>query len=136
MAKYAAKGTKLKRGAVEIAQVRNIDGPGLEANIIEATSHDDTEGYNTFVQGLKDAGEVSLEIAYDPANATHKNASGGLLYDFATGAVTAYTMVFPDAGATEWDFNAIVKSFQPKAPVDGLLTADVTLKISGAPTLA
>lgn len=136
MAKYAAVGTQLKRGATAIAQVRKIDGPGLDSNIIEASSHDDTNGYASFVQGLKDAGEITLDIAYDPAHATHKNASGGLLYDYESGAVSAYTMVFPDAALTEWDFNCIVKSFKPGAPVDGLLTASVTLKISGAPTLA
>ncbi|MBX7237671.1 MAG: hypothetical protein K1X65_25065 [Caldilineales bacterium] len=136
MAKYAAFGTTLKKGAVAIAQVRDIDGPALDSNIIEATSHDDTDGYNTFVQGLKDAGEISLSIAYDPAGVTHKNASGGLLYEYEQGSISAYTLVFPDAGLTEWDFNALVKSFKPTAPVDGLLTADVTLKISGAPTLA
>jgi len=47
-----------------------------------------------------------------------------------------FQLVFPDVGATTWAFAAYVTGFEPSAPVDDLLGASVTLKITGQPTLA
>ena len=136
MAKYDAFGTKLERGAVEIAQVTNISGPGLSLDTEDVTSHDSTGDWEEVVGTILRSGEVSLDIVYDPAHATHKNASGGLLYDFAQKASNTYTLTFPDSGATEWSFTALVTGFEPGAPVGGALTAAVKLKLTGQPTLA
>ena len=44
-------------------------------------------------------------------------------------------LLFPDIGATEWDMAAFVTAIEPSAPFDGKLSASVSLKVSGAPTL-
>lgn len=139
MSNYDAFGTKLKRGGTAgtaIAQVTNISGPGLTAETLDFTSHDSTAGWREFGQGLKDGGEITLDLNFDPAAATHKNASGGLLYDFEAGTATTYALVFPDSATTVWSFSAIVTGFEPAAPMDGKLSASATLKVSGQPTLA
>ena len=139
MANYDAFGTKLKRGGTAgtaIAQVTNISGPGLSADTLDVTSHDSTNAWREFLGGLKDGGEVSLDLNFDPAGTTHKNASGGLLYDFEAGTATTYALVFPDAASTVWSISAIVTGFEPAAPMDGKLAASVTLKVTGQPTLA
>lgn len=136
MAKYAAFGTKLLRGAVEIAQVQNISGPGLALDTEDVTSHDSTEGWEEVVATILRSGEVSMDLVYDPNNATHKNASGGLLYDLAGRTSTAYTLTFPSSPAVSWTFTAFVVGFEPDMPHDGALSASVTMKITGKPTLA
>ena len=135
MSKYAAFGTKLMRGAVEIAAVRSLSGPGLSLDTEDVTTFDSTEAWEEVVATILRSGEISLEIAYDPAAATHKNASGGLLYDLAQRASTTYSITFPDTAASVWSFTAFVTGFEPSAPHDGALTANVTLKITGKPTL-
>ena len=53
-------GTTLKKGDVTIANLTSIDGVGVSADTIETTNLSTEGGYRTFVNGLKDAGEVSL----------------------------------------------------------------------------
>jgi predicted secreted protein len=138
---YDAFGTQLRQGGTTatsgtlIAQITNISGPGLSADTIDVTAHDSTGGYRNFLQGLKDGGEITLDINYDPAGATHKNASGGLLYAFDQGTQDNYALVFPDAATTTWVVPAIVTGFEVGAPMDNKLSASATLKVSGKPTL-
>ena len=136
MAKYAAFGTKFKRGAVEVAQVRNISGPSLSLDTEDVTSHDSTGGWEEVVATILRSGEVTLDLVYDPAAATHKNAAGGILADLVGRASTTYSIVFPDAAATTWSFTAFCVGFEPSMPHDGALTASVTYKITGPLTLA
>ena len=79
---------------------------------------------------------MTLEIEYDPANATHKNAAAGLIADLIGRASTTYTLVFPDTGSTEWSFSAFVTGFDPSADHAADLTATVTMKPTGDMTLA
>ncbi len=79
--------------------------------------------------------ELSMEIIYDPANATHKNAANGLLADLIARASTTFTLVFSDTATTEWTFSAFVTGFEPDAAHDGALTAAVTFKLTGDITL-
>lgn len=139
MAGIAGFGAKLKRGGpagTAVANVTNISGPGLTRDVLDATTHDSSGAYREFIGGLRDGGEITLEINYSPAEATHKNAAGGLLSDYNSGSGTTYALVWPDAATTTWTFPAIVTGFETKAPMDDMLTADVKFKVTGAPTLA
>jgi predicted secreted protein len=140
MAKYDAYGTTLYRGTsgagTAIAQIRNISGPGLSLDTEDVTAHDSTGAWEEVVATILRSGELSLEIVYDPANATHKNAAGGLLADMVARAAQTYTLVFPDAASTEWVFSAFVTGFEPGMPHEGALTASVSMKPTGSPTLA
>ena len=133
MTKYAALGTTFKRGAVAVAQVQNISGPGLSLDTTDVTSHDSTGGWEEVVGTILRSGEVTLDLVYDPAAATHKNAAGGILGDLVGRASTTYSIVLP--GAVTWSFTAFCTGFEPSAPHDGALTASVTYKITGQPTL-
>ena len=135
MAKYDAFGIALKKGGTEYAQVKSISGPGLSLDTEDVTSHDSTGAWEEVVATILRSGEISLDLVYDPANATHKYAAGGLLYDLVQRTAIALTLVFPDDATTTWSFNAFVTGFEPTGPVEGALTATVKLKITGQPTL-
>lgn len=137
-----AHGTLLKIGDgataetfTSIAEVTNIQGPGLTADSLDMTHHASPSAFREFVQGLKDGGEVTLDLNYIPTAAT-QDASSGLLNDYENGTLRNFELVFPDAGNTTWSITGIVTNFTPAAPVDGKLGASVTIKLSGAPTLA
>ena len=136
MAKYAAFGTLLKRGAVTIASVTNISGPGLSLDTEDVTSHDSTGAWEEVVGTILRSGEVSVDLVFDPNAATHKNASGGLLYDLISRTSQTYSIVFPSTAAVTWSFSAFVTGFEPSAAHDGALTATAKLKITGQPTIA
>lgn len=138
MANYDAFGTKLRRGSATgtaVAQVTNISGPGLTADTIDVTSHDSTAGYREFLQGLKDGGEVTLDLNFDPVGATHDDVSGGLLDDYDSGTAVSWVITFSDAATSTWAFSGIVTGFEVEAPMDDKLSATATIKVTGQPTL-
>lgn len=131
-----AFGTLLKRSGITVAEVTDINPPELSRKEIETTHHQSTGMWQEFIKGLKAAGEVNFTINYVPTGSTH-NAATGVIADFANDTtIDTWTLVFPDSGATTWSFSGFVKKFAPKAPVDGKLSADITLQVTGQPTLA
>jgi len=142
MSKYSAFGTQIAADFAggttytTIAQVKNITPPSLTRNTIDVTTHDSPDWWMEFIKGLKDGGEVSFDIVYDPALGSH-DAATGLLSDFADDdTIAAWKITFPDTGTTEWTFDAIISAFTPAAPTDNSLDASITLKVAGKPTLA
>jgi predicted secreted protein len=136
MTKYAAYGTTFGvTGGTVIAQVKSVSGPGIKLDTVDVTTHDSTGGWEEVVGTILRSGEVKLELEYDPATATHKNAADGLIAIMIGKVAHSFTLSWPDA-ATTWVFNALVTGFEPSAPHDKDLSATVTLKVSGAPTIA
>lgn len=135
MAGIDAFGTQLLRGDggtpeifTAIANVTSISGPGLSRETIDVTAHDSSDGWMEFVGGLKDAGEVSADINYDPSK--HDT----LVADFDDDEPRNYQLVFPDS--TTWSIQAILTGFEPEAPYDDKLAASLTFKVTGKPTLS
>lgn len=130
-------GTLLKRGDgaspevfTEIADVTGLTPPGLSRETIDVTSHGSDAGWMEFVPGLKDPGEMSADINYQP------ELHDLLVDDFEDTAARNYQIVFPDETATTWSFGAILTGFEPDAPYDDKLAASLTFKVTGKPTLS
>jgi len=120
----------------KIAEIKSISGPGLSADALDASNMASPGGFREFIAGLRDGGEITLEINFIPAEATHKDASGGMLNDYKTGAKGNWQISFPDSPTTKWVMPCIITGFEISAPVDDLLSASVTFKVAGQPTLA
>lgn len=138
----SAFGTLLKIGDAAtpevfttIAEVTSIGGPKLAQDTIDVTSHSSTSGWREFIGGLLDGGEVTLTVNFVVTGATHSYTSG-LIHDMVNRTKRNFQLVFPDTGSTTWTFAALVATFEPTEPIDGALTASVTLRVSGVPTLA
>lgn len=116
-----------------IAEVKDVDGPGLTRTIIDVTSHD-SGGWKEKRPGVKDAGTISFEMNFIPQSAT-QSFSTGLMKDYVQGNLRDFQIVWPDTGPTTWSATCIVKDYQPKGPVDAALTAKITLEITGAPVI-
>ena len=132
----AGFGTLLKRSGTTVAEVTDISGPTLSRDTIDMTHHQSPNRWREFIKNVKDGGEVTFSINYIPTNATHATGTG-VLADFANDTTNdTWTLVFPDSGATTWTFPGFITKFTPKEPVDDKLSADLTIKVSGQPTLA
>jgi hypothetical protein len=115
-----------------VANVMNISGPGLSLDTEDVTTHDSTAGWEEHVSTILRSGEVSLDVVFDPNDATHDGADG--LASALDGlSLRDFSMAFP--GSVTWYFDAFVNAFEPSMDVDGALTASVTLKITGAPII-
>ena len=136
MAGVNAFGTQLLRGDgaepevfTAIANVVSIEGPEIERETLDMTAHDTPDGWREYKGGLKDAGELSCEINYDPAE------HDALVADFEDDEPRNWRLVFPTTPAVQWDFAAVLTGFSSEAPHDDKLSAEITLKLSGKPTI-
>ena len=119
--------------AVEIADVTNISGPGLKLDTTDVTTHDQATAWEELVATIIRSGEVSLSIVYDPAGVTHYASAGGVIDRLENKFYTWFSLTF--VSTYNWTFSGYMTGFEPGAPVDGALTASVTVKITGAPVL-
>jgi predicted secreted protein len=117
-----------------IAEVQDISGPGLEQRTEEVTHHGSTGGWVERIGTLLDAGEVGFDINFLPTHAT-QDPSTGLIADMKNRTKRNFQLVFPDGSSTTWEFTALVTGFEPDEPVEGKLSASVTLEVTGQPTL-
>ncbi|MGH3933639.1 MAG: phage tail tube protein [Pseudonocardiaceae bacterium] len=111
-----------------IANVSSLGGPEMERETYDVTAHDSPDGWREFVGGLKDGGEVSLEVYYDPDDHDF------LIADFGDNNARDYKVVWPQ-GLGTWSFKAFMTGFSPEAPVDDKLAAEVTFKVTGKPVI-
>lgn len=115
-----------------VAEVKDISGPGLEADTIEVTNHSSPGAWREKLISLLNGGEVSFPVNFLPGDATH-DAQTGLISLYLSRAVNNFRLVWPTA-AEDWViFPAAVTGFEPSAPVDDVLGADITLEVMGEP---
>lgn len=112
-----------------VAEVTSITPPGLSRDTIDATHTSSPNGYREFIAGLKDGGEVSLDLNFVPGSAT----TALLLAEIEANAGNKQ-IVFP--GGEIWSFQALCTGIEPTAPIDDKMAATVTYKVTGQPTLA
>jgi predicted secreted protein len=142
MTKVAAFGTVVAwdpaggSSYTDIGQLRDIGPPGITRDSIEVTTHDSTDAWREFIKGIKDGGEFTMVVEYDPVLATH-DYSTGLLSDFDEDVtIPNFRLTFPDATTTQWICPGFITNAQPATPLDSDLTMAITVKVSGKPTLA
>lgn len=132
-----ATGTALARSDMAstptFTDVANIssgpNGPQGDKTIIDVTAHDSTGSFREKIGGLRDGGQVTFDINWDPSEVTHQP-----LWDDWKDDVQPrdYRITYPDASTI--DFSAVVTQFQAQAPLDDKLSASITMEISGEPT--
>jgi hypothetical protein len=127
---------KIVATLTDIAAVRDISGPALVTTAIDTSSR--AGKARTFLPGMLDSGEVVFDILYDPDAAGHAaGVAGGLVKLQQDATVCDWKLLFPTAttvvGAA---FSGFVTGFAAKMPLDDAMTADLTIKITGAVTIA
>ena len=99
-----------------VAELVDINGPGIKRDSRETTHHQSADKYRTYKPGLRDGGEISCTVNLLPGNATHKDATGGLLGSINDDEVHNWKMVLPedaDGADYEWSFAGFLTSFDP-----------------------
>lgn len=129
----SALGTQLKIGTAvtAVAGLTSISGLDLSADTIDTTTLDG-DGYRTFIGGLKDGGEVSIEGYLIPATGKGQQELYTL---FDSGEVEDFTIEFPADTKAKWEFEGIVTGFSTSADLEDPLAFSATIKVSGEPTL-
>lgn len=119
-----------------VAEVKDITGPGYEADTIEATNHSSAGAWREWLAGLLDGGEVTFDVNYIPSNPTHDESASGLFGLLLNRTRRNFRLVWPVTPVERVTFLGMVTGFEPSAPVDDVLTASITIKVSGQPSFA
>ena len=126
-----AMGTKIQIGSNSIAELTSIGGMELSADTLDTTNLD-SNGYRQFIQGLKDAGEVSVSGYFNPADTTGQIA----LYNaYNSGTSQNFVILFPSTVGASWTFQGIVTKIKTEASLEDAIPFEATIKVSGQPTL-
>jgi predicted secreted protein len=117
-----------------LANVTNIAGLDGETEIIDVTSHDSSSAYREKVASFIDAGQLTLDVNFDPNSATHRATSGGVMWLRDQRIVAPWKVTFPGTPVHSVSFMAIVKNAGFEDPFDDKMTMSVTLEVSGSAT--
>jgi|GEM_PF-486365 hypothetical protein len=121
-----------------VANVLSFAGPSMSRTVIDQTTLDSPDFYMERAPGMRDPGEISMEIIFDPELASHNETGNGLLalYNDDTTPKRLWRILVPKAeGGTddrELEFTAFVSNFEWNiGGPDENVTASITLTISG-----
>lgn len=127
---FVGKGTTLKQASTQIADVVSISGPSVTVGTVETTHLG--SAWKEHLPTIPELGEVSMTIEYNPTTATHAT----LYSTMVNRTVAEYTITFSNAEFSTWTFNAYITGFNVSGiEVEGLVTAELTFKPTGAPTV-
>lgn len=113
----------------ELAQLTGFDGPGVDFPEVDTTTMDSSSNYRTSVAGLGEPGDVTLEMLYDPTHASHK-----ILAAAALNRTQKTWTVYHGSSTGDTDtFEAWVKSINRTIPMDNMISASVTIHVTGVP---
>lgn len=130
MANTPGKGTTCTVGGTNITQLVNVTAPQMENPEIDTTVLSDT--WRTFIASIPDGGEMTLTLNYDASTTVH----GTLTTNFAAGTSSAWIITFADTNTATVAFNGPITAFAwGEAAVDNLITATVTVKVTGSVTI-
>ncbi len=132
------RGTLLKIGDgaepevfTAIAEVKDINGPGLTTEFAEFTHQQSDGGYREYKPTFKSSGDVTFKCNFLPDDTTQGFETKGLLKDYEDQTLRNFELLFPDSGATKAKFAAFVANIQPTSPIASALELNVTLRVTG-----
>lgn len=137
--KYDAFGTQLQMGDgampevfTTVAGLRDIDGPGGDTEVRDATSHDSPGQRREKRPGFIDDGDVTLDGLYDPQDPSHV----AFLVARDTRAIKNWRIVDVDDDTSTTEFAGFIKSFRRRAPYNDMLGFRAAIEVTGEVTWA
>lgn len=115
---------------IDIANLGDITGPSSSYTVQDVSAHGHRARRK--ITTLLDSGAVSGPLWFIPGaglEPTHTDAANGLRAIFERGDLRAYSLRYRDTEGTARFFSAFISKFSEKAPVAGVLSADVEFMI-------
>lgn len=115
-----------------LAEVTAITPPAMARDTVDASHEESPGAWREFIAGMKDGGEVSLELNFVPGGSAAAALMAELDLD-GPQATKNRQILFPDG--SYFSFAGILTAFEPDAPLDDKMSGSATFKVTGKPTL-
>lgn len=115
-----------------LAEVTSITPPSISRDTVDATHELSPGAWREFIAGLKDGGDVSLDLNFVAGGTAAASLMTELNND-GPAALANRQILFPDG--SYFQFGGILTKFEPDAPLDKQMSAKVTFKVTGQPSL-
>lgn len=116
----------------DLAYVTSITPPNMSRDAIDVSHMQSPDAWREFIAGMKDAGEVTLELNFKPGG----TAFLAMLAEFNTASASAtQTRRVLWTGGSYLEFEGFLTGFEPETPMDDKQVASATFKVSGRPYL-
>jgi hypothetical protein len=117
---------------VTIAELRDLTTPGLTRNEFDATTQN--VDIDTYVLGVLRREALAFSINFvESGEPTHDHVTG-IQKSIIDNMVTGWRYSFPNG--LQWIMSGQVQAIKMTDPVDGLQSADVTIRMSGVMSIA
>lgn len=116
-----------------ITEVKEIKALPLSVDTVDVTNQSSPGGYEEIVPTIRRSGETSFDVNFVPADPTHDSITG-LQYLLNSKTKRGYQMLLPSpyvGNVPQW--TGYVVGFDITAPVAGVLSAAVKIKVTGQP---
>lgn len=134
MAGKSPYGVTLTCNGTTVANVVDIDGPGLEAEDINVTDLDSPDQFEEFVRGQINGGQVTLQLNLNGDESSHVDALlTGFAEDDPEDATVPWVLAH-SLSSLSLGFNGYVKSWSPKFSKGSAIGGSVTIKVTGKPS--
>ena len=117
---------------VDLIEVTNIELPEMTTDEVEVTHMKSPNRTREFISGLKDPGEMTLELNWIEGNATDIELNSLK----ASGETRGIKITFPGVGGAVWSFSGYVKGYKPEASIGAAKKATVTIRVTGSVAIA
>jgi hypothetical protein len=127
--KYVGIGFTLKINSTTVAGIRGMSHSEAACTPVDITVWDDlstSDHYMRKAGGMVDPGFLTLNLAYDPADAVHKTLATML----ASGSTGTFVVIYPTTTILE-TFAGFVGAIGREMPFGELVTATVRIDKSG-----
>lgn len=107
----------------EVGELGDLSLPGMTRNEFDATPHN--RDIDSWVMGVLRRDPITFPVFFNKTEATHAALRAAIIANSNDG----FRVTFPDGDL--WLGSGFVKQVAQTAPVDGILTANVTIRLSG-----
>lgn len=114
-----------------IDEVKDMTGPTITLPEVDVSNMDSTA--DEYIGGLPNSGAIQFSVNFNPTNSRHTQ----LMSDSTSGTKRNYQVRYPQfSPAKTFSFAGIVTKFDIKTQVKNAITADCSIRISGAVTIS
>lgn len=131
-------GCTLSAGGGAVGEIVSMGGPTYSKTQIETTHLGLASGahFRTYMQGINDGGELTCQVQLDADDTGQALIITEIKSDVGS-SLLEYIVSLNDSGGgnvTKWTFNGVItKADFGGMDIDGRITLDLTIKVSGKP---